>query len=72
MLDKHFRIVQKLSAYGFFKAGGVLVGTHAFAAFANMLGVRWTSGDKTLDVNSPVRPLLSIETPTTPSFALTF
>lgn len=51
MLDKHFRIVQKLSAYGFFKAGGVLVGTHAFAAFGNMLGVRWTSGDKTLDVD---------------------
>ena len=51
MLSKHFLIVQKLSAYGFFKAGGVLVGTHAFAAFGNMLGVHWTSGDKTLDVD---------------------
>jgi hypothetical protein len=51
MLPKHFLIVQKLSAYGFFKAGGVLVGTHAFSAFGNMLGVRWTSGDKTLDVD---------------------
>ena len=51
MLDKHFRIVHKLSAYGFFKAGGVLIGTHAFTAFGNMLGVRWMSGDKTLDVD---------------------
>jgi hypothetical protein len=51
MLDKHFRIVHKLSAYGFFKAGGVLIGTHAFTAFGNMLGVRWASGDRTLDVD---------------------
>ncbi len=50
-LPKHYRIVRQLAAYGFFKAGGVLVGTHAFVAMANMLGVRWTSGDRTLDVD---------------------
>ena len=48
---KHYRIVRQLAAYGFFKAGGVLIGTHAFATMANMLGVRWTSGDRTLDVD---------------------
>jgi hypothetical protein len=50
-LPKHFRIVRQLAAYGFFKAGGVLVGTHAFVALGNMLGVHWTSGDRTLDVD---------------------
>ena len=50
-LPKHYRIVRQLAAYGFFKAGGVLIGTHAFVAMANMLGVRWTSGDRTLDVD---------------------
>lgn len=51
VLPKHYRIVRQLSAYGFFKAGGVLIGTHAFAAIANMLGIRWVSGDTTLDVD---------------------
>jgi hypothetical protein len=50
-LPKHYRIVRQLAAYGFFKAGGVLIGTHAFVAMSNMLGVRWTSGDRTLDVD---------------------
>lgn len=51
ILPKHYRIVRQLSAYGFFKAGGVLIGTHAFAAIANMLGIHWSSGDTTLDVD---------------------
>lgn len=48
---KHYRIVRQLAAYGFFRAGGVLVGTHAFVAMSNMLGVRWTRGGRTLDVD---------------------
>lgn len=48
---KHYRIVRQLAAYGFFKAGGILIGTHAFAAMANMLGVQWVSGNRTLDVD---------------------
>jgi hypothetical protein len=51
VLPKHFRIVRQLAAYGFFRAGGVLIGTHAFATMANMLGVHWTSGETTLDVD---------------------
>lgn len=48
---KHFRIVKRLAEYGFFRAGGVLVGTHAFLALGNMLGVRWQDGAATLDVD---------------------
>ena len=48
---KHFRIVKRLADHGFFRAGGVLVGTHAFVAFGNALGVSWTDGSRTLDVD---------------------
>lgn len=50
-LPKHFRIVRQLNAYGFFRAGGVLIGTHAFVAMGNMLGAQWSSGQRTLDVD---------------------
>ena len=48
---KHFRIVKRLAEYGFFRAGGVLIGTHAFVALGNLLGVRWTDAAATLDVD---------------------
>jgi len=48
---KHFRIIRRLSEYGFFRAGGILIGTHAFLAMGNMLGVRWRDGAATLDVD---------------------
>lgn len=48
---KHFRIIKRLSEYGFFRAGGMLIGTHAFLALGNMLGVRWTEGASTLDTD---------------------
>ena len=48
---KHFRIIKRLSEYGFFRAGGVLIGTHAFIALGNLLGVRWDNGASTLDVD---------------------
>lgn len=51
MANKHFRIVNQLANYGFFKAGGILVGTHAFLAMGNMLGVKWNAGNTTLDVD---------------------
>src|SRR5690606_23539349 len=51
MLPRHFRIVRQLADYGFFRAGGVLVGTHAFLAFGSMLGVRWTEALRTQDVD---------------------
>lgn len=48
---RHYRIVQRLADYGFFRSGGVLVGTHAFLAYGNMLGVRWKDAQRTQDVD---------------------
>lgn len=39
VLPKHFRVIRRLSEYGFFACGGILVGTHAFMAMGNMLGI---------------------------------
>jgi hypothetical protein len=38
------RVIHGLADAGVFAAGGVLVGTYAFAALANALGVRWSTG----------------------------
>ena len=48
---KHARVIDRLRDYGFFSAGGILVGTHAFLAYQNHLGVRWNSGAFTLDLD---------------------
>ena len=48
---KHLSVILRLSEYGFFRAGGVLVGTHAFLSYANQLGVRWSGGEQTSDVD---------------------
>lgn len=49
--SKHFRIAKRLADYQFFRAGGLLVGTHAFLALGNQLGVAWGSGTRTLDLD---------------------
>src|SRR5581483_1220516 len=54
LLPKHLRVISRLADFGFFRAGGVLVGTHAFASYANLLGVKWGSGDQTMDVDLAV------------------
>jgi hypothetical protein len=51
ILLPHFRVIRRLADYGFFNAGGVLVGTHAFLAYGNMLGVRWGDTSRTQDVD---------------------
>jgi hypothetical protein len=51
LVPKHFRIIKRLSEYGLFRAGGILIGTHAFIALGNLLGVRWLHGTATLDVD---------------------
>lgn len=48
---KHYRIIRRLADYGFFRAGGILIGTHAFLAMGNLLGVVWRDGAATLDVD---------------------
>ena len=51
VLEKHFRIIDKIALYGFFRNGSVLIGTHAFAALGNLRGVRWRGSDTTMDVD---------------------
>src|SRR5262249_14299766 len=43
--------IARLSEFGFFRAGGVLVGTHAFLSYGNVLGVRWDEAMRTQDVD---------------------
>jgi hypothetical protein len=44
-------VIKRLAEYGFFRAGGMLIGTHAFLCYGNMLGVRWGSSDTTQDID---------------------
>lgn len=51
VLPKHYRVIERLADYGFFRAGGVLIGTHAFIAYGNVLGVHWGMAERTQDVD---------------------
>lgn len=51
ILPRHLRVVRRLAEYGFFRAGGVLIGTHAFLAYGNMLGVHWGDTSRTQDID---------------------
>lgn len=51
VLPRHLRVIHRLAEYGFFRAGGVLVGTHAFLAYGNMLGARWGDASRTQDID---------------------
>ncbi len=45
------KVINALAASGLFRLGGVLVGTHAYVAMGNMLGVRWQSASRTQDID---------------------
>jgi hypothetical protein len=47
----HFRIIRRLNEIGFFGAGGVLIGAHAFLAYGNALGVAWGDLSRTQDID---------------------
>ncbi len=52
------RVLAALSDAGFFRCGGVLVGTHAFIALGNVLGIRWEGAalrTADIDVAAPRR-----------------
>ncbi len=51
ILPRHLAVLRRLAEYGFFQAGGVLIGTHAFLAFGNMLGMRWGEVPRTQDID---------------------
>lgn len=47
----HFRVMEHLAQSGLFRKGLVLVGSHAFTALGNLLGLRWGSQLKTSDMD---------------------
>lgn len=51
VVTKHARVLKRLADHGLFRAGAILVGTHAFLAYQNRLGVRWTAGHTTVDLD---------------------
>lgn len=51
VLPRHHRVIRRLAEYGFFQAGGLLIGTHAFLAYGNMLGLRWGGQERTQDID---------------------
>lgn len=51
VLPRHFRVIRRLADYGFFHGGGLLIGTHAFLAYGNMLGLRWGGQERTQDID---------------------
>jgi hypothetical protein len=51
MPPAHAKVLKRLSDHGFFRAGGILIGTHAFLAYQNMLGVLWSNGTVTMDMD---------------------
>ena len=51
VIPKHARVLRRLSDHGFFRAGGVLIDTHAFLAYQNMLGVVWSGANVTMDID---------------------
>jgi hypothetical protein len=57
------RVIGALADAGVFKLGGVLVGTHAFIVFGNVLGVKWTGHDRTQDVDVAANRTLEIAVP---------
>jgi hypothetical protein len=48
---QHLSVILRLNEYGFFRAGGVLIGTHAFLAYSNLLGIRWVSTEQTVGID---------------------
>lgn len=51
MPPAHVKVLKRLSDHRVFRAGGILIGTHAFLAYQNMLGVHWAAGTATMDID---------------------
>ena len=57
------RVIAGLASAGVFRLGGVLVGTHAYVAIGNLLGVRWSSGLRTQDIDIAATRVLEVAVP---------
>ena len=54
------KVIYGLASAGVFRLGGVLVGTHAFVALGNVLGVRWQSSLSPQDIDILANPVLEV------------
>lgn len=54
------RVYEALVQSALFEAGGALVGTHAFVALGNLLGVRWQAATRTEDIDVGHDPNVSV------------
>ncbi len=57
------RVIAGLASAGVFRVGAVLVGTHAFIALGNLLGVRWESALRTQDIDLAASRVLHVIVP---------
>lgn len=57
------RVIAGLASAGVFRLGAVLVGTHAYIALGNLLGVRWDSALRTQDIDLAATSVLQVAVP---------
>ncbi len=57
------RVIAGLASAGVFRVGAVLVGTHAYIALGNLLGVRWNSALRTQDIDLAATTVLQVAVP---------
>lgn len=57
------RVISGLASAGVFRVGAVLVGTHAYIALGNLLGVRWDSALRTQDIDLAAASVLQVAVP---------
>lgn len=57
------KVLSGLANAGVFRLGSVLVGTHAYLALGNVLGVRWKSGLRTQDIDLAAARTLQLAAP---------
>lgn len=61
--NKSTKAIRKVSSYGVFRNGGILIGSHAFSALGNVLGVRWTTRKAQYVDTAPGGDCISIALP---------
>ena len=59
------KVLSGLASAGVFRLGAVLVGTHAYIALGNVLGVRWKSSLRTQDIDLAAARALQVGVPQT-------
>lgn len=59
------KVLSGLASAGVFRLGAVLVGTHAYIALGNVLGMRWTSSLRTQDIDLAAARTLQVAVPQT-------